>query len=115
MQALANMNQHDVNGNGWPGIGCYIDGYLCSVLFLDVFSLIQFPERAAHSKSAMIGAFLAVNTLPIAGSVFTVCVFKRLYYIILYNFIILKPEITYQTIYVAHRPTLVLRKSLNYC
>ena len=73
MQALANMNQQDVNGNGWPGSGCYIDGYLCSVLFLDVF----FPVKAAHSKSAMIGAVLAVNTLPIAGSAITLCVFKR--------------------------------------
>ena len=34
------MNEQDVNWNGWPGSGCYIDGYLCSVLFLDVFSLI---------------------------------------------------------------------------
>ena len=40
VQALANMNDQDVNGNGWPGSSCYIDGYLCSVLFLDVFSLI---------------------------------------------------------------------------
>ena len=40
MQALANMNQQDVNGNGWPGSGCYNDGDLCSVLFLDVFTLI---------------------------------------------------------------------------
>ena len=40
VQALANMNEQDVNGNGWPGSGCYIDGYLCPVLFLDVFSLI---------------------------------------------------------------------------
>ena len=38
--ALANMNQQDVNGNEWPGSGCYIDGCLCSVLFLDDFSLI---------------------------------------------------------------------------
>ena len=37
VQAVANMNEQDVNGNGWPGSGCYIDGYLCSVLFLDVF------------------------------------------------------------------------------
>ena len=40
MQALANMNEQDVNGNGWPGSGCYIFGYLCFVLFLIVFSLI---------------------------------------------------------------------------
>ena len=66
----------NVNENGWPGSCCYTDGYLCSVLFLDVFSLIFFPERAAHSKSAMIVVFFAVNTLPIAGSAFTVCVLK---------------------------------------
>ena len=77
MQAPANMNEQDENGNGWPGSGCYIDGYLCSVLFLDVFSRYLFPEIAAHCKSAMIVAFLAVNTLPIAGNAFTVCVFKR--------------------------------------
>ena len=23
MQALANMNEQDVNGNGWPGSDCY--------------------------------------------------------------------------------------------
>ena len=40
MQALANMNEQDVSGNGWPGSGCYINGYLSPVLFLDVFSLI---------------------------------------------------------------------------
>ena len=40
VQALANMNQQDPIGNVWPGSGCYIDGYLCSVLFLDVSSLI---------------------------------------------------------------------------
>ena len=40
MQAIANMNKQDVNGNVWPGSSCYIDDYLCSVLFLDVFSLI---------------------------------------------------------------------------
>ena len=55
----------------------YIDDYLCSILFLGVFSLILFPEMAAHSKSAMIIAFFAINTLPIAGSAFTVCAFKR--------------------------------------
>ena len=38
--STSNMNQQDVNGNGWPGSGCYNDGYLFSVLFLDVFSLI---------------------------------------------------------------------------
>ena len=74
MQALANMNGQDVNGNGWPGSGCCIDGYLYSVLFLDVFSLILVSGKG---KSAMIGAFIAVNTLLIAGSAFTVCVFKR--------------------------------------
>ena len=45
--------------------------------FLTFFLSYLFPERTAHSKSAMIIAFLAVNTLLIAGSVFTVCVFKR--------------------------------------
>ena len=73
----SHSHQQDVNGNGWPGSGCYIDGYLCSVLFLDVFSLILVSGRAAHSKSAVIRAFLAVNTLPIAGSAFAMCVFKR--------------------------------------
>ena len=37
VQALANMNEQDVNGNGWPGSGCYIDGYLCSDYFLTFF------------------------------------------------------------------------------
>ena len=32
----------------------YSDGYLCSVLFLDVFSYILFSESVAHSMSAMI-------------------------------------------------------------
>ena len=27
VQALANMNEQDVNGNGRPGSCCYIDGY----------------------------------------------------------------------------------------
>ena len=40
VQVLVNMNEQNKNGNGWPGSGCYIDGYLRSVLFLDVFSLI---------------------------------------------------------------------------
>ena len=40
VKALAYMNEQDVNGNGWPGSGCYIDGYLCSVVFYDVFYLI---------------------------------------------------------------------------
>ena len=31
MQPLANMNEQDVNENGWPGSCCCIDGYLCSV------------------------------------------------------------------------------------
>ena len=64
MQALANMNEEDVNG--WPGSCCYIDGYLCSVLFLHIFTLILVSGRAAHSKSTMIVVFFAVNTLPIA-------------------------------------------------
>ena len=51
---------------------------ICAVYyFLTFFLRYLFPEMAAHSKSAMIGAFLTVNTLPIAGSAFTVCVFKR--------------------------------------
>ena len=44
--------------------------------FLTFFLSYLFPERAAHSKSAMIVAFLAVNTLPIAGSAFR-CVCSR--------------------------------------
>ena len=44
--------------------------YVLRFLFDDFF-----PERAAHSKSAMIVVFFAVNTLPIAGSAFTVCMF----------------------------------------
>ena len=40
VQALGNMNELDMNWNGWPGCCCYVDGYLSSVLFLDVFSLI---------------------------------------------------------------------------
>ena len=75
MQALGYMNEQDVNENGWPGRCCYSDGYLCSVLFLDVFSSVLFPEGAAHSKSAMIVVFFAVNTLKNAGSAFTVCMF----------------------------------------
>ena len=47
MQALANMNQQDVDGNGSPGSGCYIDGYLCSVLFLDVFCLILVSRKGS--------------------------------------------------------------------
>ena len=47
MLTLANMNEQDVNENGWPVICCYIDGYLCSVLFLDVFS---FKERQLIGK-----------------------------------------------------------------
>ena len=89
MQALANMNEQDVNGNVWPGSGCYIDGYLCSVLFLDVFSLILISGKAAHSNSAMIIAFFTVNTLPIAGSAFTVCVQERHIVSIFYNPLIL--------------------------
>ena len=43
MLTLGNMKEQDVNENGWSGSGCYIiDGYLCSVLFIDVFSLILF-------------------------------------------------------------------------
>ena len=45
--------------------------------FLTFFLCYLFPERAAHSKSAMIIALFTVNTLPIAGSAFTVCMFKR--------------------------------------
>ena len=48
---LGNMEEHDVNENVWPGSWRYIDGYLCSVLFLNVFSLILFLDWAAHSKS----------------------------------------------------------------
>ena len=36
VQAFANMNEQDVNGNGWNGNCCSIDGYLSSVLF-DIF------------------------------------------------------------------------------
>ena len=47
-----------------------------------------FLERAAHSKSAMIVVFFAVNTRPIAGSAFTVSMLKRgtwwAYFIILW-------------------------------
>ena len=69
MQALVNMNEQDVNVNGWPGSCCYSDGYLlCSLLFFDVF-LSFFPERAV--VLSMIVVF-AVNTLPNAGSAFTV-------------------------------------------
>ena len=68
VQALGNMNEND-----WPGSCCYIDCYMCSVLFLSCF----FPERAAHSKSAMIVVFFAVNTLPTTGSAFMVCMFWR--------------------------------------
>ena len=77
MKALVNMNEQDVNENGaaWPDSCCYIDGYLCCVLFLKVLSLILFSGRAAHSKSAMIVVFFAVNTLRNAGSAFTVCMF----------------------------------------
>ena len=75
MQALGNMNEQDVNENGWPGSCCYSDHYLCSVLFLDAFSYTFFPERAAHSKSAMIVVFFPVNTLPNAGSALTVCIY----------------------------------------
>ena len=46
--------------------------------FLTFFLRCIFPERAAHSKSAMIVAFFStVNTLPNAGSTFTVFVFSR--------------------------------------
>ena len=51
---------------------------ICALYYFLMFFLSYlFPERAAHSKSALIVAFFAVNTLPIAGSAFTVCVFKR--------------------------------------
>ena len=37
-----------------------------------------FPERAAHSKGAMIvSLFFTVDTLPNAGNAFTVCVLER--------------------------------------
>ena len=45
--------------------------------FLTYFLRYFFTERAAHTKSAMIVAFLAVNILPIARSGFTVCVQER--------------------------------------
>ena len=45
--------------------------------FLTFFIKNLFPELAAHNKSSMIVVFFTVNKLPIAGSVFTVCVFKR--------------------------------------
>ena len=38
VQAQGNMNEQEVNENLWRGRCCYIDGYLCSVLFFDVFS-----------------------------------------------------------------------------
>ena len=44
------MNQQDVNENGWPCRCCYIDGYLCSVLFLDVFSLIFFSGKRSSQE-----------------------------------------------------------------
>ena len=47
MEALANMNEQDMNGNGWPGSGCYINGYLSFVLFLDVFSLILVSGKSS--------------------------------------------------------------------
>ena len=50
MQALANINEQDVNGNGWPDSGRYIDGYLCSVLFFEVFYSLCMCSREAHSE-----------------------------------------------------------------
>ena len=51
---------------------------ICALYYFFTFFLwYLFPERAAQSKSAMIVAFLAVNTLSSAGSAFTVCVFKK--------------------------------------
>ena len=43
--------------------------------FLTLFLRYFIPERAAHSKIAMVVVFFAVNTLPNAGSAFTVCMF----------------------------------------
>ena len=78
MLTLGNKNEQDANENGWPSRCCYIDGYLCCVLFLDVFSLILFFRKGQLiAKSAMIVVFFAVNTLPIALSAFRVCMFQR--------------------------------------
>ena len=51
---------------------------ICAVYYFLTFILrYLFPERAAHSKSAMIVVFFAVYTRPIAGSAFTVSMLKR--------------------------------------
>ena len=47
MQAIGNMNEQDVNENGWPGHSSSSDGYQCSLLFLDVFSLILFLGKGS--------------------------------------------------------------------
>ena len=47
--------------------------YFLSFLLKNIF-----PERAAHSKGAMIvSLFFTVDTLPNAGNAFTMCVFLR--------------------------------------
>ena len=74
MLTLVNMKVQDVNENGYSD-SCYIDGYLCSVLFFDVF-LCFFPDRAAHSKSAMIVVFFTVKTLRVL-EVHSRCVCSR--------------------------------------
>ena len=59
-QVLVNMNKQDMNE--WTGGCCCGYGYLCCALFLDVFSENVFPERAAHSKRAMIERFLLLRS-----------------------------------------------------
>ena len=47
---------------------------ICALYYFLTFFLRYFlPERANHSKCAIIGVFFTVNTLPIAGSAVTVC------------------------------------------
>ena len=50
---------------------------ICALYYFLTFFLDLFPERAFHCKSAMTVVLFAFITLPIAGSAYTVSMFKR--------------------------------------
>ena len=70
MQALGNMNEQDVNENGWSGSSAIVMLICALYYFLTFFRWYFFPQRAGHSKSAMNVVFIIVNTLRNAGSAF---------------------------------------------
>ena len=85
MLTLTNMNEQDVNANGWPGRCSYIDGYLSSVLFLKVFFYTFFQKCQLIARVLWSLSSLQLIHFRLLKCIHCVYVLERHIVIIFYN------------------------------